>query len=284
MSTVQRLTFREKQSGVAWQKLIRDKAAARYKGKEWWAGADLSLKKAVVRETTRAVAKKIIHEYEWLGTLPNCTRYYGIFFDGWACGGVACWSQGGGGANVFAHMELGVERAEMSYLVRGACTHWTPKGTASKLISITLREEAKKGSAVAIAYSDTDAGEIGTVYQATNWLCIGRGAASVVEFVHKKSGRIYNQKIVQDMRQRAGKMGSMTFKEGTELLLRSGFTSQKINPKYRYVYIMAKGEKRKQILRKIQKKITPYPKRAPVEGSADQVEEGGSNPTRTLQK
>ena len=178
MSTVQRLTFREKQSGVAWQKLIRDKAAARYKGKEWWAGADLSLKKAVVRETTRAVAKKIIHEYEWLGTLPNCTRYYGIFFDGWACGGVACWSQGGGGANVFAHMELGVERAEMSYLVRGACTHWTPKGTASKLISITLREEAKKGSAVAIAYSDTDAGEIGTVYQATNWLCIGRGVRS----------------------------------------------------------------------------------------------------------
>lgn len=259
---VARLTFRDKQSGKAWQRLIREQAESRYASKEWWRGVDLSLKRAVVRPTTRAIAEKIILEYEWLGTLPApCSRFYGIFFDGWACGGVCCFADGsGGGANMNSHAEFGITALELSYLARGACTHWTPSGAGSKLIAHALRMEAAAGKKVAIAYSDTDAGEIGTLYQATNWLCLGRGGVTT-QFVHPKTGRVYDQKMIYDLRRRFGLLGSVTWTEMRDYVLAHGWKAQTSNPKYRYVYVLVKGAEHDAIMRRIAGKITEYPKR-----------------------
>lgn len=61
-------------------------------------------------------------------------------------------------------------------LGRGCCVYWTPKWGSSFLISKSLKilEEYYKGEPrYVMAYSDWDAGEIGTVYQACNWIYIG---------------------------------------------------------------------------------------------------------------
>src|SRR5690606_7787460 len=58
-------------------------------------------------------------------------------------------------------------------LTRGACAWWAHPHSGSKLISFGLREMASKGYKYAVAFSDPEAGEIGTLYQATNWFYLG---------------------------------------------------------------------------------------------------------------
>jgi hypothetical protein len=237
----------------AWQRLKRD-AKANISGEYQESSTDLSL--AVVRECSRPLATKMILEYEWLGTMPLSSWHVGIFFDGWKCGGVAVFCIGGAGIN--APKQFGLISNEIAYLARGACAHWTPTGSASKLIGHSLRMARKKGLKLAIAYADTDAGEIGTVYQATNWLCIGQGA-STKQMIHPMTGRIYDQKISYDRAR--GTNFRVTRGHARRHLLAHGFIEQDSNPKWRYIYILADGAERAAIYDRIAHLIVPYPKR-----------------------
>lgn len=260
---MERSTFREQQQdGKAWQRLVREKVAANYEGTEWWGGASLSLQKAVVRTTPRSVAEKIILEYEWLGTLPTfAVRFYGIFFDGWACGGVVCFADSY--INIHAPTSLGLERTELATLVRGACTHWTPVGTASRLISIALRFERDLGKKAVLAYTDAEAGEIGTIYQACNFICLRHVVCGATELVHPRTGKIYNSRVTESLRRKAGKLSSMNNPEVVRWLKERGWTEQKPAPKLRYLYILARGRERSKIREQISPFVIPYPKRAP---------------------
>lgn len=63
-----------------------------------------------------------------------------------------------------------------AYLTRGACVPHAPKNSASFLIRkscFLARQDF--GWQIFMAYSDHDAGEIGTVYQAANWHYLGTG-------------------------------------------------------------------------------------------------------------
>ena len=61
-------------------------------------------------------------------------------------------------------------------LARGACVHWAHPHAASFLIPEACKLAAKAfGWRVFNAYADSTAGEIGTVYQAVNWLYLGVG-------------------------------------------------------------------------------------------------------------
>jgi len=78
--------------GTAWQKTIRDKKrqsdlAVMFKSRSTKAlhpRADIS--KAECREISYSDAKKIILEYEWLGTMGTTQMHYGIFFEGQVAG------------------------------------------------------------------------------------------------------------------------------------------------------------------------------------------------------
>lgn len=237
---------------------VKKQAEDTYKGKEWWKQADTDLSNAYVRPTSRKIAKKIILEYEWLGTLPpGTTNHYGIFFDNWACGGVCCF---GSGANIYAHEELGIKYNELSYLVRGACTHWTPQNTNSKLISYSLKHEKETGKKVAIAYADTDAGEVGQLYQATNWLCIGK-TGTKRQFVHPETNRPYNEKIIGDTIERNNLNDVVSWSEMKQRFLDRGWKVQKTNPKWKYIYILADGDEEERIKNNIEDQIVDYPKR-----------------------
>ena len=152
---------------TAHQKLIRDHLAATEPALQ---AVDLSLARAVVAPVHHRTAATIILPYEWLGTMPAIPLYcYGIFFDGVL-----------GGAVVFAAEpteNLGVwDRygftGKIILLARGACAHWTPKNTASRLIGAAIRQ-LPACYAVVTATVDITAGEVGTIYQACNFAYVG---------------------------------------------------------------------------------------------------------------
>jgi hypothetical protein len=266
-------------SSKAWQRQIRETRADFYGD---YTESSTNLKTAMVRECSRSIAKQIILEYEWLGTMVHAKFYTGIFFDGWKCGGALAFCVGGGGAGVNMHMQFGLQADEIAYLARGACTYWTPVGTASKLIAYGLNIAKRKGLKMAIAYADTDAGEIGTVYQATNWICIGRGS-STKQMVHPKTGRAYDQKLSWNLAFKTGH--KITRGQARQKLLQEGFVERDTNPKWRYIYILAKGEEGASIRARIADLIVPYPKR--LKDSSEPLDilsrEGGATPTQPLQ-
>lgn len=257
--------YNEPADKKAYQKQVREQARERYEGKEWWPeNPDLST--ARVRKTNRDVAQKIIREYEWLGTLPPVNNYCGIFFhsedsnrDPWACGGVTCWNDKAGAASNLTDM-YGIEQGEIAYLQRGACVHWAPANTNSKLISYSLNIQKDRGKKVAIAYSDADAGEIGTVYQATGWYCIGHTDA-MKWYKHPDTGVCYPPRRISQIRERQNNPDMYSWTDIRDEMLDRGWEAVRKTPKIRYMKILADGDEKARIYQNVRDKITGYPKR-----------------------
>lgn len=279
-----RLTFRSKVTDEAWQYKIREKIKADWGNKyKFWENIDLSLKNAIVKKVDRKVAEKIILEYEWLGDMAVTNIYYGIFFENF-CGGVICINSNGHSANPKAEISLGVTKGKLSYFARGACPFWTPKGSASKLLSFALKLEKERGAKMAIAFSDYYAGEYGTVYQASNWHYIGLSIKGGSDKSYAKNNRILDGRTLTSYAQRQG----MSVDKYRDILLKEGWRENFNTQKGRYVYILADGIEKKMILDKINKLILPYPKRptkSVISIGNDAVtnpsEEGGAVPTIT---
>jgi len=251
---VSRLTFRDPQHGVAWQRQLRD----RYAHEGVPPVPHLSVKRAVVRPVSKRLARQIILKYEWLGTMGNTRYHYGIFFGNY-CAGVTCVAVGTGTGGVHVHKEFHLTPQQVACLVRGANVHWSPKGANSKLVSWTCRLLAREsGAKLIVAYADTDAGEIGTIYQACNWTYIGRGS-SVTQFV-APNGRIYDQKLIYNIRFARGMLDTVSWSEQKRALLDAGWRIQKTNPKHRYVYVL--DRKDKALRDRVAHMAQPYPKRA----------------------
>lgn len=269
-----RLTFRDANTDIAWQKQLRDRYLS-----EGAPEVDLSLKSAVVRPVSRKMAEHIILKYEWLGTMSPTRYHYGIFFDRY-CAGVCCvgGSAATGGTNV--HMPFKIAQSELLILARGACVHWSPVGANSKLVAWTcklLQHDTR--AKVIIAYSDTDAGEIGTIYQSCNWVCIGRGS-STKQWV-APNGRVYDAKHPSNLRNSQG--CKLPRSEYVKALRDKGWYEQDSNPKYRYVYVLDKSDKA--LVERVESMRQPYPKRADKatqSATGDQPENGGANPTYPL--
>lgn len=250
-----RYTFRNKVTSEAWQYKIR-----KQREKEWldagkprfWEDIDLSLKNARVKEVDRKTAEKIILKYEWLGDMAVTNKFYGIFF-GVYCAGVICINTHGVHPN--NGKMYGIHDSKVSYFARGACTFWSPNGTASKLLSWALKFEKERGALVAHAFADTDAGEYGTVYQATNWICLGK--QNFKDFQYTKGTRCLDSRTIRNLAKRA----NMNVNKYHAQLESLGWEKQEKNQKYRYCYILADEPERSRIYAKILKLVSEYPKR-----------------------
>jgi hypothetical protein len=157
----------------AHQAIIREQRAA-IEGREMLfhdaIPPDLSFCRSVVKEIDSRTASAIILEYEWLGSMPQAVKAcYGIYWDGFLGGAIVLAEKPGANR---PEDKISIVPAEAHYLARGACVHWTPKNTASYLISRVF-SKLIGGNQTVLAYSDTMAGEVGTIYQALGWYYIG---------------------------------------------------------------------------------------------------------------
>ena len=107
-----------------------------------------------------------------------------------------------------------------------------------------------------IAFSDPMAGEIGTVYQATNWHYLGFGKTIHYD-IYYKSGQLYmNDRDFYKKYRFCGKNKTENWLEGKpDLYLK------KREPKGRYIKLLGNKKENKEMMQYLKDKILSYPKR-----------------------
>jgi hypothetical protein len=240
-----------------------------------------SLKNARIKEISKAEAKQIILKYEWLGNMGTCDYAFGLYFGEYLAGAV-CFGRTAG-TKVAASI-CGKEYAHLvKTLNRGACVHWAHQHSASFLISHACRLMAQKGFHIFVAYSDSDAGEIGTVYQASNWLYCGNTTSGSSSFVWPgkpiardskwgtfKDGKLHDERNIQHSvrcRQFSNRPAGMyrikcSRREMKQRLVEEGFLFLKGQPKGRYVTFCGDSSLVRELQAALTWSVLPYPKRA----------------------
>jgi len=242
-----------------------------------------SFKNATVREVPKTVAKPLIDRYEWLArkdrrkAMGTTDISFGLYF-GEYLAGVVCFGRTAG-TQTFGSV-CGIEYAHRAKaLVRGACEHWAHPHSASCLISRACHLMAEKGFHIFVAYSDAEADEIGTVYQACNWNYCGTTKSGSSLFVWPKKpvandrdfgkfmdGKERDERAIQGLcRDRSAASGGYRVKctrhEMHEKMQRAGFVFFKATPKRRYVGFYGTRDELKVLRAALKWETFPYPKR-----------------------
>jgi len=234
-----------------------------------------SFSNARVEEISYQEAKKVILEYEWLGNMGTTDYSFGLYF-GEHLAGVVCFGRTAGTKT--AASVCGPEYAHMvKTLCRGACVHWAHPHSASFLISRGCRLMSAKGFHIFVAYSDAEAGEIGTVYQASNWLYCdsNRQRNSMFIWTGEKEGGFKDgeprdeRNIHHAIRSRRFKGQPIapykvkcTRREKRKQMVKDGFLFFKGTPKRRYVTFCGDKQLIQELRSALRWKVLPYPKRA----------------------
>lgn len=242
-------------SEKAHQRAIREREAAN----EPRAALE-SLEDCWVERITTADAKAIIDRYEWLGTMGRAVAAYGLISPDKELLGVAVF---GWPSAIESRDVCGRDNRELAVcLERGACVHFAPDNAASFLISRAVKLAADEhGWRIFYAYADPEAGEIGTVYQACNWLYIGQGVGRTPGRL-REDWRLPDGSILSSRSLRHRKMKRAdAYALGWEPIYR--------HPKHKYVHFEGNRTERTELLRALRYAVKDYPKRGSPPGQIE---------------
>jgi hypothetical protein len=226
----------------------------------WWEDLDLSVDAAVVAEARREEVESIIERYEWLGNLPdNCSRYAKLTFRGNIAGALA-FSKSGFGGSFTLDGEPAIK------LARGVSLHWSPPWAASFLIRRAIDVLFRSDPLYVVAFSDWDAGEIGTVYQAAGWRYLGHGKSS--EWLSpdgtRRDASFHKVRVVSGSRHRktGRKADRDQYEQERAEMIEAGWRqASSIRGKYATV-AGQNGRARRRLIALLDQRARPYPKRA----------------------
>lgn len=219
----------------------------------WWEGVNFKARDGEIREIDKTTASKVIMPYEWLSSMPAIVTYaYGIYFDtpqGEVCGGAVVFG------TEYAE-NLGVwdkygYTGRLILLSRGACVHWAPRNTNSRLVSGAIKRLPKKYRVVT-ATVDPTAGETGTIYQACNFHYVGVMRESKTRLAVRIKGKIIGSRNIRS------KLGTQKEEE-----IKKAFPNAEIfeqPSKARYFYFRGDKKERESLMMPIKEIIEPYPK------------------------
>ena len=212
----------------------------------------------VVETIPRAEAEPFILRYEWLGTMSTNTRAtYGMRApDGELIGAAVFGLPGSAQSRDICGRQ---HREKAVCLERGACAHYAPPNAASFLISRSVSLAARANEwRIFYAYADPQAGEIGTVYQACNWLYIGQGVGRGHRHQLRQDWMIPEEgnRIIASRSLRA-RRPKVTISDARE----RGWIPVYRHPKHKYVHFEGTRAERKQLLADLRYQPQPYPKR-----------------------
>ena len=228
---------------------------------------------------------EFIKRYEWLGTVGSypthwfCARYKGIL------GGVVIM----GMPNAFSKL-MGENTKDIERLIaRGASASWCPKNLATKFLSWCLKWMVNNTQyRLFTCYSDPQAKEIGTIYQALNFYYLGQGSGTTTRCINPYnpnsiiSDRAFRarsfykryakdlgiewqknwsndqsvlwENIPNDIEQKLREYSREMYKKAEKITFPS---------KHKYAFVLGKNKSETKYLRKIfedSNKIYPYPK------------------------
>jgi len=123
---------------------------------------------------------KFIERHEWLGKMPmSITHRFTARWKGVLVGVIVMTTP-----NAFSNL-LGVEYKNNEKLIsRGACISWSPTNTASWLLMKSIKWMVENTEfRIFTAYSDPEAKELGTIYQACNFYYLGQRFGSAKQYL-----------------------------------------------------------------------------------------------------
>jgi hypothetical protein len=216
-----------------------------------------SLVGATVEQISKAEAESLILRYEWLGTVGSgASAFYGLKLGGELLGAAIL----GLGSSNEARNICGEENRELTVsLMRGCCVHYAPKNAPSFLVRYAVKQASiDHGWKIFIAYSDPAAGEIGQIYQAANWKCVGAGLG-------RPQGSVHIGWRLPDGTTLSSRSRSLTKKQA----LAKGYIPVAEKPKRRWVWFEGANRKERALYRsKCLYRFTDYPKRISSEVAA----------------
>lgn len=165
---------------ICFQKIIKDQHYLRTINESALSAAEIKelrasdLKFYNVPKNNRDLVRDInkhIEVFEWMGKPHRRVTHYFIAAIGDELVCVNTMSI----PNTFSHL-LGPENSKFEKLIsRGASSSLAPKNTASKMLKFSIDWMVKNTEfRYFTAYSDPEAGELGTVYQAANFIYLGQ--------------------------------------------------------------------------------------------------------------
>jgi hypothetical protein len=193
------------------------------------------------------IAQQVVIENHYLHRSAPCSAAFGLFDNLGQLAGVVLY-----GTPSSSTLRSGIAGADEANNVIELTRLWisddAPRNGESFLIGRSIKQCGKE---IVVSFADTAQQHLGVVYQATNWLYTGLSAKRTdwtVEGIAKHSHTWADKYTAAEMRAKFG----------------SRFTLQPRSRKHRYVFINAKGGRKKELLAKLKYKIIPYPKTEPA--------------------
>jgi hypothetical protein len=122
---------------------------------------------------------RFVQRHEWLGKMPTRpTHRFMATYQGHLAG-VVIMATPNCCSNLLGRDHRGLEKL----ISRGACISWSPKNLGSALVMFAIRWMVKHTEfRYFTAYSDTEALELGTIYQACNFTYLGQTSGARFEW------------------------------------------------------------------------------------------------------
>jgi len=220
---------------------------------------DVKISDGTVKQCSYKDAKNIIIKYEWLRSMPHRFGYrvsHGIYF-GKTMGGALVYAQPQVRSLGLFNIDFGTK--SIIQLSRGACAFWTPSCTASYLISKSIKILKNEGITAIVAYCTPEAGEIGTIYQASNFIYYGKTNPSYEYFIDNRwiGERSFAHKKKWLLNQ-TGEIREQYEKNFNKIKKRE------VLPRYKYIKILNHKARKN-----FQHEILSYPKRNAVQDSRE---------------
>lgn len=202
----------------------------------------MAMERYRIEPITYRQAMDVVVKNHYLHRKAPCSIAFGLFL-GESIKGVVCY-----GTPSSAPLRAGIAGKENACNVIELTRLWVcdsvPKNGESYLIGNTLK---RCGKEIVVSFAEIQQGHFGTVYQATNWLYTGLSAKRTnwtVKGIGLHCQTLADKYTAKEIRERYGEDFSLTERPR----------------KHRYVYINAKGTRRRELISSLKYEIRAYPK------------------------
>lgn len=204
----------------------------------------MSLEGWTVKRVSNELAQSVVVAHHYLHRKAPCSVAFGLYDADSQLRGVILY-----GTPSSAPLRAGIAGKEEALNVIELTRLWvdddTPKNAESYLIGNSVKHCGKE---IVVSFADTGQNHYGIVYQASNWLYTGLSAKRTDWTVEgeSKHGHTWADKYTADqMREIFG----------------DRFTLVPRSRKHRYIFINAKGKRKKELISKLKYPLEPYPKK-----------------------
>ncbi len=213
---------------------------------------DSKPRELVVRRSSVKEVRPYIATHHYSQTMPDSTIDVFMGFYGGVFAGACVFGMGTGKGQYYRLIE-DLKDGEYRELTRLWSPDGMPKNTESRLISESIKLLPKKVRLI-LSYADPSEGHLGKIYQATNWLYIGKtaGGSKMID----KEGKILHSRLTSMYRLRHPEYKDMS---GDEIMKIYGWKYIDNKAKYRYVMLRGNHKLKKKMFKKIEKYVESYP-------------------------